>query len=80
LPQQHNLVLVHDFPYVDLVFDDAAAPRFCKPTQKNVSIEFFTYPSLQHGRLPRWLRHCRQLIRALGQVKAAVDFNQYRGF
>lgn len=80
--QQHNLVLVHDFPYVDLVFDDAAAPSILQADpEKSVSIEFFTLSKSYNmgGFRVGYAIGNAKLIRALRQVKAAVDFNQYRG-
>ena len=80
--QQHNLVLVHDFPYVDLVFDDAAAPSILQADpEKSVSIEFFTFSKSYNmgGFRVGYAIGNAQLIQALRQVKAAVDFNQYQG-
>lgn len=106
--QQHNLVLVHDFPYVDLVFEaegtetTAASgkqaelpnpkskiqnPKSLAPSilqadpEKSVSIEFFTLSKSYNmgGFRIGYAIGNAQLIRALRQVKAAVDFNQYRG-
>jgi aspartate/methionine/tyrosine aminotransferase len=87
--QQHHLVLVHDFPYVDLVFEEAGdrgnsslAPSILQADpEKSVSIEFFTLSkSYNMGgfRIGFGIGNA-ELIRALRQVKAAVDFNQYRG-
>ncbi|MBF2009605.1 MAG: LL-diaminopimelate aminotransferase [Chlorogloeopsis fritschii C42_A2020_084] len=87
--QQHNLVLVHDFPYVDLVFEEigdrgnsSLAPSILQADpEKSVSIEFFTLSkSYNMGgfRIGFGIGNA-ELIRALRQVKAAVDFNQYRG-
>src|SRR5689334_5503628 len=55
--QQHNIVLVHDFPYVDLVFEEIGGIGQSFPQsqslvpsvlqadpEKSVSIEFFTLP------------------------------------
>ena len=110
--QQHNLVLVHDFPYVDLVFEEetgeqkragvAGAAGGEKPNSlcsiaphrsplapsilqadpdKSVSIEFFTLSKSYNmgGFRIGYAIGNAGLIRALRQVKAAVDFNQYRG-
>ncbi len=81
--RQHNLVLVHDFPYVDLVFEDtAAAPSILQADpDKEVSIEFFTFSKSYNmgGFRVGYAIGNAQLIRALRQVKAAIDFNQYRG-
>lgn len=80
--QQHHLVLVHDFPYADLVFEDAVAPSILQAdVDKSVSIEFFTLSKSYNmgGFRIGYAIGNAELIRALRQVKAAVDFNQYRG-
>ncbi len=111
--QQHNLVLVHDFPYVDLVFEEGkrrSAGTSVRPGGKNIphyplspegvpsspslapsilqadpdktiSIEFFTLSKSYNmgGFRIGFAIGNAQLIRALRQVKAAVDFNQYQG-
>ncbi len=99
--QKHNLVLVHDFPYVDLVFEEdkettaqiqnlkskIQKPKSLAPSilqadpDKSVSIEFFTLSKSYNmgGFRVGYAIGNAKLIRALRQVKAAVDFNQYRG-
>ena len=81
--RQHDLVLVHDFPYVDLVFEDtAAAPSILQAdSDKELSIEFFTFSKSYNmgGFRVGYAIGNAQLIRGLRQVKAAIDFNQYRG-
>lgn len=80
--QQHNIVLVHDFPYVDLIFSKETAPSiFQADPEKSVSIEFFTLSKSYNmgGFRIGFAIGNPDLIRALRQVKAAVDFNQYRG-
>ncbi|MDP8933123.1 MAG: LL-diaminopimelate aminotransferase [Cyanobacteriota bacterium] len=97
--REHRLVLVHDFPYVDLVFDDRNSLREADPGKeeeyrklmapsifqadrdKSVAIEFFTLSksySMGGFRVGYAIGNS-ELIAALRQVKAAVDFNQYRG-
>lgn len=80
--QQHNLVLVHDFPYADLVFTDTPPPSVLQadPT-KQVSIEFFTMSKSYNmgGFRVGYAIGNADLIRSLRQIKAVVDFNQYRG-
>ncbi|MCC3406648.1 MAG: LL-diaminopimelate aminotransferase [Microcoleus sp. PH2017_10_PVI_O_A] len=95
--RRHQLVLVHDFPYVDLVFDDRNSPLEAAQTEenrklmapsifqadreKNVAIEFFTLSksySMGGFRVGYAIGN-PELIAALRQVKAAVDFNQYLG-
>jgi aspartate/methionine/tyrosine aminotransferase len=102
--QQHNIVLVHDFPYVDLVFEQTTesgllgdkedkkdfsppsrqslAPSILQADpEKSVSIEFFTLSKSYNmgGFRIGYAIGNAELIHALRQVKAAVDFNQYRG-
>ncbi|MEG4274190.1 MULTISPECIES: LL-diaminopimelate aminotransferase [unclassified Microcoleus] len=95
--REHRLVLVHDFPYVDLVFDarnsaieatgieenrKLMAPSiFQADRDKSVAIEFFTLSksySMGGFRVGYAIGNA-ELIAALRQVKAAVDFNQYLG-
>jgi aspartate/methionine/tyrosine aminotransferase len=80
--QQHHLVLVHDFPYADLVFDSTVPPSILQADpEKTVSIEFFTMSKSYNmgGFRVGYAIGNPDLIRALRQIKAAVDFNQYRG-
>jgi len=80
--RQHDLVLVHDFPYADLVFADTAVPSILQADpEKEVSIEFFTFSKSYNmgGFRVGYAIGNPLLIRALRQVKAVVDFNQYRG-
>ena len=80
--QQHNLVLVHDFPYVDLVFDSSQPPSVLQADRdRSVAIEFFTMSKSYNmgGFRVGFAVGNRELIKALRQVKAVVDFNQYQG-
>ncbi len=80
--QHHDLVLVHDFPYVDLVFSETIVPSILQADpDKSVSIEFFTLSKSYNmgGFRVGYAIGNAKLIRALRYVKAAVDFNQYQG-
>lgn len=92
--QQHNIVLVHDFPYVDLVFEGtgdgeknqshtrALVPSILQADpDKSISIEFFTLSKSYNmgGFRIGYAIGNAKVIQALRQVKAVVDFNQYRG-
>ncbi len=80
--QQHDIVLVHDFPYADLYFEGEPVPSvFQADREKSVSIEFFTLSKSYNmgGFRVGYAIGNAQLIQALRQVKATVDFNQYRG-
>ena len=79
--QQHDLVLVHDFPYPDFTFEGSVPSVLQADPEKTVSIEFFTMSKSYNmgGFRVGYAIGNRELILALRQVKAAVDFNQYRG-
>ncbi len=80
--QLHNLALVHDFPYVDLVFDSSQPPSVLQADRdRTVAIEFFTMSKSYNmgGFRVGFAVGNRELIKALRQVKAVVDFNQYQG-
>lgn len=80
--QQHNLVLVHDFPYGDVTFTGKPATSVLQADpDKTVSIEFFSMSKSYNmgGFRVGYAIGNAQLIQALRQVKANVDFNQYRG-
>jgi len=80
--QRHNLVLAHDFTYADVVFDNVTVPSVLQADpEKTVSIEFFTLSksySMGGFRVGYAIGN-RDLIRGLRNIKAAIDFNQYRG-
>lgn len=80
--EAHDLILVHDFPYADVVFESAAVPSVLQADpQKRVSIEFFSMSKSYNmgGFRVGYAIGNPELIRGLRQVKAAVDFNQYQG-
>lgn len=91
--QQHDIALVHDFPYVDLVFAEDEAQHtsnsqkslapsiFQADTEKSTSIEFFTLSKSYNmgGFRVGFAIGNPDLIAALRRIKAVVDFNQYRG-
>ena len=86
--QQHGLVLVHDFPYVDLVFTENESDRYSlapsilqADLDKKLSIEFFTLSKSYNmgGFRIGYAIGNSSLIEALKKIKTVVDFNQYRG-
>lgn len=88
--RQHDLVLVHDFPYVDLVFTPEKSqidPQTLAPSifqadpHKELSIEFFTLSKSYNmgGFRIGYAIGNAALVKALRQIKAVIDFNQYRG-
>lgn len=85
--RQHDLVLVHDFPYADLVFSQTINRQSLAPSilqadvNKQVSIELFTFSKSYNmgGFRIGFAIGNAKLIQALRQVKAVIDFNQYQG-
>ncbi|BAW96056.1 aminotransferase, classes I and II [[Synechococcus] sp. NIES-970] len=80
--QTHDLVLVHDFPYNDMYFTAAAPPSILQADpEKTCTIEFFTFSKSFNmgGFRVAFAVGNAQLIAALRQLKAVVDFNQYQG-
>ncbi len=79
---QHDLILVHDFPYVDLAFGDHKPPSVLQVDREcHRSIEFFTMSksySMGGFRIGYAIGNA-ELIKALRHIKAVVDFNQYLG-
>ena len=81
--QQHDLVLTHDFPYMDLVFDGTPLPPSVLQADPNktCTIEFFTFSKSYNmgGFRIGFAIGNAKLITALKQIKTIVDFNQYQG-
>jgi aspartate/methionine/tyrosine aminotransferase len=81
--RQHDLVLVHDFPYVDIVFEEQQKPPSILQADPNkeISLEFFTMSKSYNmgGFRVGYAIGNAQLIKALREIKAVVDFNQYQG-
>jgi aspartate/methionine/tyrosine aminotransferase len=80
--QTHGIILVHDFPYVDMVFDGTVMPSILQADpQRRSTIEFFTLSKSYNmgGFRVGYAIGNADLIRALRQIKAMVDFNQYQG-
>ena len=80
--QDHDILLVHDFPYVDMVFGNLRAPSVL--TQKGgleTAIELYSCSKSFHmgGFRIGWAVGNADAVAALAQAKGAVDFNQYVG-
>ncbi|WP_267384344.1 LL-diaminopimelate aminotransferase [Cyanobacterium sp. uoEpiScrs1] len=81
--QKNSLVLVHDFPYADIVFDGIEIPPSILQADpnKSSSIEFFTFSKSYNmgGFRIGFAIGNAELVTALKKIKTIVDFNQYRG-
>jgi aspartate/methionine/tyrosine aminotransferase len=80
--QRYNIVLAHDFPYVDWCFDGQVAPSALQADpDKTRTIEFFSLSKSYHmgGFRVAYAIGSRELIRALRLVKSTIDFHPYQG-
>ncbi len=80
--RRHELLLVHDFPYVDTVFGSYRAPSaLTAPGAFQTGIELFSLSKSFHlaGMRLGWAVGNADAVAALARVKGAVDFNQYLG-
>lgn len=80
--QRHGLVLVHDFPYADLVFGGGRPASVLQADpEKSVSVELFSLSKSYNmgGFRVGYAIGNAQVLAALRQIKAVVDFNQYGG-
>ncbi len=78
----HDLALAHDFPYPDFGFDGAVIPSVLQADRtKSCSIEFFSLSKSYNmgGFRVGYAIGNPELISALRNLKAVIDFNQYRG-
>jgi aspartate/methionine/tyrosine aminotransferase len=78
----HDILLIHDFPYVDMVYGDYEAPSvLAQPGGLDIAIEFYSCSKSYHmgGFRIGWAAGHPDAIQALAQVKSAIDFNQYPG-
>ena len=75
--KEHNIMVIHDFAYADLVFDGYKAPSFLQAKgAKDVGVEFF---SLSKGySMPGWrVGFCvgnEETIMALRRIKSYLDY------
>ena len=80
--ERHDLLLLHDFPYVDLVFGGADAPSaLAAPGGRERVVELFSLSKSFHmaGFRIGFALGAADAIDALARVKGAVDFNAWAG-
>jgi len=79
--QEHNLMVIHDLAYADLVFDDYKAPSFLQVEgAKEVGVEFFSLSKSYS--MPGWrVGFCvgnRTMIAALTRIKSYFDYGVFQ--
>jgi len=79
--QEHDLIVVHDFAYSDLVFDGYQAPSLLQvPGAKDVGVEFFTLSKSYN--MPGWRVGFavgnRRIVAALTRIKSYLDYGMFQ--
>ncbi|MEX2502757.1 MAG: aminotransferase class I/II-fold pyridoxal phosphate-dependent enzyme, partial [Trueperaceae bacterium] len=80
--ERHDLLLIHDFPYVDLVHGDRDAPSaLAAPGGRERVVELYSFSKSYHlaGLRIGFALGAPSAIDALRRVKSAIDFNAWRG-
>ena len=80
--ERHDLLLVHDFPYVDLAYDEADAPSaLAAPGARERVVELYSFSKSYHlaGLRIGFALGAAPAIASLRTVKGAIDFNAWRG-
>jgi alanine-synthesizing transaminase len=79
--KEHDMIIIHDFAYADLVFDDYKAPSFLQATgAKDVGVEFFSLSKSYS--MPGWrVGFCvgnKEIIAALRRIKSYLDYGIFQ--
>jgi alanine-synthesizing transaminase len=79
--REHNILLIHDFAYADLVFDDYKAPSLLQVKgAKEVGVEFFSLSKSYS--MPGWrVGFCvgnNETIAALRRIKSYLDYGIFQ--
>jgi alanine-synthesizing transaminase len=78
--KEHNIWVVHDLAYADIVFDDYTAPSILQvPGAKDIAVEFFTLSKSYN--MPGWrvgfMCGNPTLVAALGRLKSYFDYGTF---
>ncbi|MGH1357822.1 MAG: alanine transaminase [Burkholderiaceae bacterium] len=80
LAREHNILVVHDLAYADIVFDDYQAPSIMQvPGARDVAVEFFTMSksyNMAGWRIGFMVGNAR-LVSALARIKSYLDYGMY---
>ncbi|PNH04836.1 LL-diaminopimelate aminotransferase [Tetrabaena socialis] len=82
LCRANGILLIHDNPYVDLVFGGGTSPSpLCLPGGRECVLELFSFAKSFHlgGFRLGFALGNRNAIASLEAVKGPIDFNQYKG-
>jgi alanine-synthesizing transaminase len=79
--KEHDIMVIHDFAYADLTFDDYQAPSFLQAKgAKDVGVEFFSMSKSYS--MPGWrVGFCvgnEEIISALKRIKSYLDYGIFQ--
>jgi len=79
--KEHDLIVIHDLAYADLVFEGYKAPSFLQAEgAKDVGVEFYTLSKSYN--MPGWrVGFCvgnREIIGALAKIKSYLDYGIFQ--
>ncbi len=80
LAKQHEILVVHDLAYADIVFDDYKAPSIMQvPGARDVAVEFFTMSKSYNmaGWRIGFMVGNRELVSALARIKSYHDYGTF---
>ncbi len=80
LAREHDIIVVHDLAYADIVFDDYRAPSIMEvPGARDVAVEFFTMSKSYNmaGWRIGFMVGNRDLVNALGRIKGYHDYGTF---
>jgi alanine-synthesizing transaminase len=73
----HNIIVIHDFAYCDITYDNYEAPSFLQvPGAKDIGVEFITMSKSYN--MAGWrIGFCvgnKEIVQALGKIKGYYDY------
>jgi alanine-synthesizing transaminase len=80
LARQHNILVVHDLAYADIVFDGYKAPSIMQvPGARDVAVEFFTMSKSYNmaGWRIGFMVGNKELVHALARIKSYHDYGSF---
>ncbi len=77
---EHNIWVVHDLAYADIVFDGYTAPSILQaPGAKDIAVEFYSLSKSYN--MPGWrvgfMNGNKTLVAALGRMKSYLDYGMF---
>jgi alanine-synthesizing transaminase len=80
LARQHDILVVHDLAYADIVFDSYKAPSIMQvPGARDIAVEFFTMSKSYNmaGWRIGFMVGSKELVHALARIKSYHDYGSF---